>query len=448
MPHLRLINSAAAIAAAVLVLATAAASFAGREACVGDCDTSGAVEMTDLVTLIDAALGVTQTTTCDVDGDASVEHVVQAVDHAHGGCPVLGTPTPTPTLTPTYDPNAPLGRRRFEVNPTTSGFSVAVAGGTRIRLGTFTGQSGGVAEDAFFELEAGVPDSETQIATINVTSSSEYLVAPVNTLGVNFTVCLKLITPVLNAGAIDCDGGSDYSIGLRADHNAGELGIDGFTADQCTAIDGVIEEGTRLCKTGKELELCRADSDCDTSAQAGDGECGLAPSQCVEPPTFATCRNDSECDSAAGAEDGQCGQTRPHIGVCNGPFTPILGSTDTGPGSITFAPIGGLLGLPATLNLEEALPCGDEGPGQPLSFALTSTRAQAIIEDAGNKPHETLDFALTQATTATPRQYELQNFSCQQWSDAAGPGCLGLVAPVLHQLAGADVVTAFKLCGR
>ncbi len=446
MFHRRL--TTAALAAAVLV-ATAPVAFAARQTCIGDCDANGEVGITDLVTLIDAALGVTETTTCDVEGAAGVEHVVLAVNHAHGGCPLAGTPTPTPTptRTPTHDPNA-LGRRRFEINPATSTFSMTVASGTTIPLGNFVGQSNGVAEHAFLELEAGAPDPVTHVASIDVTSSSDYLVAPVDALGANFIVCLKLLTPARNAAAIDCDGGSDYSIGLHGDHNVGQLGVDGFTADQCTAINGVIEGGTRLCKTGKELAQCRADSDCDTSAQAGDGECGLAPSACVAPPTLATCRNDSNCDSFPGAGDGQCGQTGPHLGVCNGPFTPITGSGDTGPGSVTFALIGGLLGLPATLNIEDSLPCGDEGPGQPLSFALTSTRAQAIIEDTNNKPRETLDFALVQATTATPGEYDLQNFSCEQWSNAAGPGCLGLVAPAYDQLAGADVITTFKLCGR
>ena len=189
MFHRRL--TTAALAAAVLV-ATAPVAFAARQTCIGDCDANGEVGITDLVTLIDAALGVTETTTCDVEGAAGVEHVVLAVNHAHGGCPLAGTPTPTPTptRTPTHDPNA-LGRRRFEINPATSTFSMTVASGTTIPLGNFVGQSNGVAEHAFLELEAGAPDPVTHVASIDVTSSSDYLVAPVDALGANFIVCSR-----------------------------------------------------------------------------------------------------------------------------------------------------------------------------------------------------------------------------------------------------------------
>jgi len=442
----RVTHLAAGLAAVVLVLGLATPAFAGGEACVGDCDASGTVSMTDLVTLTGAVLAGETSAACGVDETAVVDDVVQAVGFANGGCPVIGTPTPTPTLTPTRDPSAPLGRRRFEVNPANGGFFAAL-GGLTLRLGGFMGQSDGASERAFFELEAGVPDPETGIATIDVVDSSDYLVAQANIAGANFTVCLRLLTPVTTAGVIDCDGGSDYSIGLRADHHIGELGVDGFTADQCTEAGGILEEGTRLCKTGKEFESCRADSDCDLMPGSGDGQCGLQDSMCVSPATQAMCTNDSECDSG-GSMNGQCGATRPHIGVCNGQFTPVVGSGDSGPGAVTFAPFGSLAGLPAQLNLESGLPCGDEGQGSTLSFALTSTRAQAVIEDVSNQIGQTLNFTLEQATTATPKIYELQNFSCDQWTNPAGPGCLGLVAPVLHQNQGADVVTAFKLCGR
>lgn len=446
-------NIQAACLTVALVGGLVAPAMAGRNDCAGDCDSSGAISMGELVLLTNAALAGEASAACGVQATVVVDHVVQSVSLAQAGCPVPGTATPTPTLTntptltPTRDPNAPLGRRHFEINPANGGFFAALGGGLNLRLGGFRGQSNGVAENAFMDIEAGVPDPQTGVAVLSVVDSSEYLVAQAAIAGANFTVCIALQPPIANAGVIDCDGGSDYSISLRADHHLGEIGVDGFTADDCTAMGGVLEEGARLCKAGKE-DFCRRDSDCDTMPGTGDGVCGLQDAMCVDPPTFATCRNDSACDSAPGVEDGQCGQTLPHIGVCNSRFIPSGGTGDTGPGSLTFAPISGLAGLPARLNLERALPCGDEGLGQPLGFALTSTRAQAIIQDVSNNLGQTLNFALEQATGATVRQFELQNFSCEQWTNPQGPGCLGLVAPVLHQNMGADVVTAFKLCGR
>lgn len=426
---------------------------ARAEECIGDCDGDGSVAMSELVRVVGAALEVEPGTTCGVaDGETAVEHAVAAVRHANDGCPVVGTPTPTPTATPTRDPSAPLGRRRFVVNPNNGGFYLALTGFTP-RLGGFMGQTDGVAEPAFFEFEAGVPDPETGIATIDVVAASEYLTASANLAGFAVNLCLELQVPVTTAGVIDCDGGSDYSISLNANHNLGELGANGFTADQCTDLGGSIEGGTRLCKTGRELDSCRSDADCDTSEGADNGICGLGganPTFCVLPPETRgnLCSNDAQCDSAPGAQNGQCGQELPHVGVCNGQFVPGQGSGETGPGSLTFAPFAGLNGLPARLNLESSLPCGDEGRGQELGFALTSTSAQATIANANYTAGQNLSFSLTQATSATPRQFELQNFSCEDWNNQSGPGCLGLVAPILHQVMGSDAVTAFKLCGR
>jgi len=439
------------VVATVALLSVASPSLAQEEACIGDCDGDGEVSFAELITLVEAGVGAGQAAACGVDGEVVIDHVVQATGFASNGCPVAGTPTPTPTATPTRDPSAPLGTRRFVVNPNNGGFYLALTGFTP-RLGGFMGQTNGVAEPAFLEFEAGVPDPETGIATIDVVGASEYLTASANLAGFAVNLCLKLEVPITTAGVIDCDGGSDYSIGLDADHNLGELGIDGFTADDCTEAGGTIEGGTRLCKTGRELDSCRGDRDCDTSAEAGDGICGLggaSPNFCVLPVSTRgeTCTNDAQCDSSPGAENGQCGQQQPHVGVCNGQFTPAQGTGDTGPGSVTFAPFAGLNGLPARLNLESSLPCGDEGSGQELGFALTSTSARATIADANNIAGQNLTFALNPASGATPRQFELQNFSCDSWNNGSGPGCLGLVAPILHQVMGSDAITAFKLCG-
>jgi len=64
---------------------------AGATVCVGDCDGSGSVEISELVTGVNLALGNAMLDTCpafDADGDGmvSVSELIQAVNAALNGC--------------------------------------------------------------------------------------------------------------------------------------------------------------------------------------------------------------------------------------------------------------------------------------------------------------------------------------------------------------------------
>lgn len=91
----------------VAVLSVALAPVRLRAICVGDCDSSGAVSVNEIVRMVNIALGRQEVTSCppgDRDGNGliTVEEIVAAVDVLLRGCPAPRTPTiaePTPTPT-------------------------------------------------------------------------------------------------------------------------------------------------------------------------------------------------------------------------------------------------------------------------------------------------------------------------------------------------------------
>jgi len=407
-------------------------------ACVGDCSNDGEVTVDELVTMVNAALGSAPASACengdaDGSGDVDVAEVILAVNNTLNGCMAPPSPTPTPI------PGA-LGTRHFVLNQAHSPFTAVLGQGFSLPLGGFQGQTNGHVEPGFLDLEAGIPDPATGIATVNVTRASEYLFVNAGVAGI--VVCLKIDTPVTAAGAVACNGGYNFSIDLQVDHNIGKVGTDGFTAQQCEDMGGQLEGPNQICAAGTVGEVCAANSDCDTATGSGNGVCGLAPAMCSAPPAHVgmACQSDSTCDTDATSADGVCGTPGAHPGVCNGPFTPLIDTGDSGAGALTMAPIPqfGLQGLPAHISIESALPCGDEGEGLVTPFALTSTQAVTTIFDFSNVAGQTLTY-----TT------DGQNFSCADWSNPSAPGCLVLAAPALDlNPNGGDIVTSFKFCGR
>jgi len=83
------------------------------EACVGDCDSNGQVEVAELVRGVGVSLGTMSITECvelDLDGDGrvSIAELIMAVGHALTGCPTV-TPTmePSALASPTVPPESP-----------------------------------------------------------------------------------------------------------------------------------------------------------------------------------------------------------------------------------------------------------------------------------------------------------------------------------------------------
>jgi len=116
-----------------------------------------------------------------------------------------------------------------------------------------------------------------------------------------------------------------------------------------------------------------------------------------------------------------------HAGVCNGPLLTALGTGDSGPGALIFAPNPDdptypTVGIPVEITTETALPCGDE-PGAGfgvVDIAFTTGLSRATIFDANNAAGSDL---------VTEQQGE--NFSCENWTQEDGPGTLVLVAPII-----------------
>jgi hypothetical protein len=138
-------------------------------------------------------------------------------------------PTPVPL------PEGPLGRRRFSIDPTTSG----------IRAYSSFGPTDALGFEGFLDLEGTEVDPATGIARIDVVGASERITLDGVTSGGPIVICIEPLPdqfPVIGAGIVDCNGGTAVGYDLTYDHNVGVVGQDGFTAQQCTAAGGVVED--------------------------------------------------------------------------------------------------------------------------------------------------------------------------------------------------------------
>lgn len=298
------------------------------------------------------------------------------------------TPTATPTRTATRTATAThtrTGTITATATPSASGTATPTAtvglGVRRFSVNPNTSPLVFVSQDSPYfplhgfhghlDLRAGVPDPETGEAVVDVVGASEYVSLDLNP-GIPFTVCLRPLVPVARAGVLACLGGMNLSSSARQDHHLGEVGVDGFQEADCVASGGAVE-----------------------------------------------------------------GPGASHPGVCNGPIEfGLSDEADSGPGALLIGPDPGrsLVGLPAELTVETALPCGDEGAGSVHSFVFVTGRAASRIEDVNDAPGVTLS-----------DEERGENFSCQNWTQENGPGRLVLSVPALHGLGVADVITVYVL---
>jgi hypothetical protein len=178
-------------------------------------------------------------------------------------------------------------------------------------LGTFTGFTGAL------DLAAGVPDPGTGLAVVDVVGASEFLSVQVGSL----TLCIKPIVPVSAAGVVACAGGVDLGVSSSQDHRIGVVGMNGFTAADCTVAGGTVE-----------------------------GAMDPHPGVCNGPVEIIA---SSEPDSGVGA---------------------LLIAPDA-----RF----GTQGLPAEVTIESG-PCALHEPGDPTVFGFVSGLSSAAILDADN----------------------------------------------------------------
>jgi hypothetical protein len=239
--------------------------------CTGDCNDDGVVAVNELVLGVNIALGTTIVDDClamDANGDGvvAVNELVTAVNNALSGCPAGPTVTPTQSPLPTFD--APLGTRRFSLDPATSGYSVV---GLPIPVG-------GKGFEGFIEFEAGQPDAETGLASVAITDASEYLSISVPVpLSAPIVLCLRPqrdLLPIDPAGFIACYGGVDVGFSVIQDHNIGVVGVDGFTEQDCVDAGGLVEpEG------GPHPGVCNGplESDVPPEGDSGAGAMVVGP---------------------------------------------------------------------------------------------------------------------------------------------------------------------------
>ena len=152
-------------------------------------------------------------------------------------------------------PEGPLGRRRFSIDPATSG----------IRAYSSFGPTEAVGFEGFLDLEGTDVDPETGIARIDVVGASERITLDGVTSGGPIVICIEPLPdqfPVIGAGIIDCNGGTAVGYDLTYDHNIGVVGQAGFTAQQCTAAGGVVEDEPHagVCNGGPVVGTSTADT--------------------------------------------------------------------------------------------------------------------------------------------------------------------------------------------
>jgi len=312
------------------------------------------------------------------------------------------TPSPSPTPTQTRVPG-PLGTNHFVLAPSKSPWQVSLGPSFTITLAGFQGQTNGQVEPGYLDLQAGEPDPVTGVATINVVASSEYLFADASTgaLMMPIVICLKPINlPAMNAGVVACNGGLSLSFDTSVNHNIGEVGVNGFTADDCTAMGGHVEGPTE-----PEPGVCN-----------GPIMIGQIPG-----------------DTGPGA-------------VVIAPYQ-----------QQQFQ----LNGITMRLNVQTSTPCVDPGPAADTPFALTSGISRSTILNFNNLPTSCAKGQVgkacaidTDCDTATGKGDGVcgvrldacgEDFSCNYWQTPNGPGRLVLSAPAINQNpSGGDIVTSFS----
>jgi hypothetical protein len=88
------------------------------------------------------------------------------------------------------------------------------------------------------DLQLGSVDPQTGIARVSVVGASPFLSLDLG----GMTLCVRPLVPALDAGVIDCDGGSSFDVRTLQDHNVGQVGVGGFTAQDCELAGGAVED--------------------------------------------------------------------------------------------------------------------------------------------------------------------------------------------------------------
>jgi hypothetical protein len=127
-------HSPKAVLAATALLLLALQPVTAVAVCVGDCSEDGRVTVDEVLTMVNAALGLVHVSTClpsdpDSNGTVTIDEILAGVSNALNGCSTAATPTPTPTggshsYVGDYNGTAGSYGVRFHVaaNGTASGF--------------------------------------------------------------------------------------------------------------------------------------------------------------------------------------------------------------------------------------------------------------------------------------------------------------------------------------
>jgi hypothetical protein len=409
--------------AAGLFLGVLLGAYPGRgvAACTGDCDGGGTVTVNEVITMVDIALGSSPPATCapgdaDGSGDITVDEIVAAVNNALDTCPL-------PTATPTFAPSSSTPTSTSTPRPTS-----------------------------------------TPTPTSTPLGARHFVLSPENS---TFTAVLSTSTSFVLGGFAGQKDGVTGQVGYL-DLDAGQTDDRGFaTIDIVEASDYLYVDATAQAQIVVCIKPIVPVTNAGLLACKGGVDVSIAVTQnhhlgMIGTDDFTA----AQCTSLGGSIENA-----PHPGVCNGPLEVSQLGGDSGPGSVTISPIPqlGLNGLPVEIGTERALPCGDEGPGQPALFAFTSATFRSMILNlnnitdicsagatgtgcATNADCDSAPAAGDGICGATLRsETHGENFSCPNWQAADAPGCLVFSAPQLDanplSVAG-DLVTAFSFCGR
>jgi DNA-binding beta-propeller fold protein YncE len=132
-------NPALAGIALLAALASVPRAASAQPSCIGDCDNSGTVDISDLIIGVNIALGNQPIAVCPAfnngSGQVTVDVLIMAVNNALNGCP------PTPTATSTATGGAATATHTATASPTQTPAS-ATATGTATSTATITEPAG------------------------------------------------------------------------------------------------------------------------------------------------------------------------------------------------------------------------------------------------------------------------------------------------------------------
>jgi hypothetical protein len=483
-------------ALALALLLAVASPAHSSPACEGDCDGDGTVLVSEVLTLVNIALGLLPASACqerDPGRAVTIDVLVRAVASGLNGCPPV-SPSPSETETAAASPaatstpaqgNTPTPTSPAETATATAGAPTTVASPGASVTATETAPDGRTATASAAPTDAPA-ESPSPTSTTSVTAAATTATPPTSTV-----TPFPTATPSATFSSVPTDSPTaTFTSSPTPTSTPPPTPTESPTpAPSATPTPGLGTRRFSLAPASSGLRLLPAETTIlgfsghlDLAAGVPDPVSGLTRIDvigaspflwldldaftrlCIRPivPVLAAgvlaCNGGfdlgvatlqdhrlgvvgvggftaAECEASGGTVEAA---PDPHPGVCNGPvIVGGSGESDSGPGALLIAPDSryDTQGLPAEVSIGSGA-CETHGSWTPTLFGFVSALSRAEILDVNNEPGESLS-----------HEERGQAFSCESWQDEHAPGRLVLSVPSLHAALGQDLITVFILDG-